>query len=95
MLQKVWECSQNGFGSMRTNRNSLEMYVKNPFSRIRVWLSMGVVSQTQICLIYEHANKCGGKEKYSSVRYVIDKVDRLVDICNNTDMSMNIKDVKC
>ena len=76
MLQKVWECSQNGHGSMRTNRNSLEMYSKNPFSRMRVWLSMGVVSQTQIRLIDEHADKCGGKEKYSSVRYVIDKVDR-------------------
>ena len=87
MLQAVWEKYCDEFGEMRTNRNTTEHYFKNSYNRMRVWLAAQVLSQTQIRLIDEHADKYGGKEEYGPLREVLEKVDRLIGICNNTDMS--------
>jgi len=47
-------------------------------------------------MIHAHAEKCGGEAEYTPIREVIEAIDRLVDIYNNTGMSTVVftKDVK-
>ena len=54
---------------------------------MRVHLAMQVVSQSMVNMIDAHAEKCGGMDEYEPMREIICGIDRVVDICNNTDMS--------
>jgi hypothetical protein len=54
---------------------------------MRVYLAVQVMSDTMRQMILRYAKKCGGMDKYSSILKIIEKIDRLVDICNGTQMS--------
>ena len=54
---------------------------------MRIYLAVQVISETMLRLIENNAQFCKGIERYSSIVEIIKKVDRLVDICNGTDMS--------
>ena len=90
MLKDLWQ-----FGQMQGSLGDLRIDVltddhwppKKSYSRMRVHLSVQAFSQCTLRLIDRCAPNCGGISKYSSQIEVIKKVDRLVDICNNTSMS--------
>ena len=54
---------------------------------MRVHLAVQVVSNSMVRLINDYAKICGGEKKYESLKLMIIKIDRLVDIMNNTDVS--------
>ena len=45
------------------------------------------MSDTMRQMILRYAEQCGGIDKYSSILKIIENIDRLVDICNGTQMS--------
>ena len=51
---------------------------------MKVFLATQVVSSTVVKLIDMHVDKCGGVTKYNPLKAIIQKVDHLVNICNNT-----------
>ena len=86
-LEKIWKCDNGRLGDLRTNILTTDHFNKNPYSRMRVHLAMQVLSQSMMHMIDAHAEKCGGMDEYEPMREIICGIDRLVDICNNTDMS--------
>ena len=52
-----------------------------------VHLDVQVVSNSMVRLIKYYAEKFGGKEIYTSLSTMVSKLDKLVDIMNNTYVS--------
>ena len=76
MLQDIWEQDSGRMGDIRTNILTLDHFLKNSYSRMRVHLAVQVMSNSMACLIKSHAEACGGQEKYKSILRIIERVDR-------------------
>ena len=90
MLQQLWLCDQaeTKVGIIRTNFLTHDHWPpRTSFHRMKIFLVTQVVSATVIQLIDRYAIQCGGAAKYASIRALITHIDRLVDICNNTQMN--------
>ena len=87
MLRNVWECDAGKMGNIRTNILTDDHFNKNSYSRMRVHLAVQVVSNSMVRLIDDYADNCGGRDSYKSLKLMVSKIDRLVDIMNNTDVS--------
>jgi hypothetical protein len=84
MLEDMWIADGGGEGSgLRTDKFSQDHFTKDAFNRMRVYLAVQVCSMSMCELIDLHATR-DLKPLYQSLRRVIVKVDRLVDICNGT-----------
>ena len=90
MIQQLWLCEQGEakLGSLRINFLTDDHFPpRTSFHRMKVFLATQVVSATVIRLIDMHADKCGGNKKYQPIRSLIEKIDLLVDISNNTKVN--------
>ena len=87
MLRNVWECDAGKMGNIRTNILINDHFNKKSYSRMRVYLAVQVVSSSMVKLIDDHADICGGRDNYKSLKLMVSKIDRLVDIMNNADVS--------
>ena len=90
MLKYIWACaeSKTTISNLRTHGLTPDHFdLKNSHSWMRVYLSVQVFSQTMIHLIITYRDECGGKEKHAPTVIIIEGIARLVDICNNTEMS--------
>ena len=94
-LKKIWQLDNGKLGDIRTNKLTEDHFDKNAYSQMRVHLAVKVFSQSMIDLIKAHAEKCGVIGKYKSIIVVIEKLDRLVDICNGTGMGNQGIDKNC
>ena len=96
-LKKHWEvdCGDSLVGDLRTNIFTPDHFPpnKNAYSRMRVHLAVQVKSQSAIRIFRDNAEKCSGIAEVEPHIAVIEKVDRLIDIWNNTGMS-NRKEFK-
>ena len=54
---------------------------------MRVHLAVQVVSNSMMRLIDDYTDMCGGRDSYKSLKLMVSKIDRLVGIMNNTDVS--------
>ena len=87
MLRNVWDCDAGKMGNIRTNILTDDYFNNKSYSRIRVHLAVQVVSNSMVRLIDDYADNCGGRDSYKSLKLMVPKIDRLVDIMNNTDVS--------
>eukprot|EP00957_Ditylum_brightwellii_P175919 13395716-Ditylum_brightwellii.AAC.1 len=93
MLHQIFLASgsEGSFGSICNNHLTIDYFVdKNPLTHMRVYLAVRVTSSTMCCLIDWHADKCGGKEEYSPFCEIFSSLDRLIDICNATQMNHGV-----
>ena len=82
MIQQVWLCEQREATIANLRTIFLTTYHFPPrtlFHRMNVFLAIQVIG-----IIDMYADKCGGNEKYIPLRVLMTKLDRLVDISNNT-----------
>ena len=85
MLQQVWEKSPDGQGgaNLRITKLSKEHFLKNAYSRMRVYLATQVMSESMNGLIDDYADEVpGGKAAFKSLQVFIRHSDRLTDIVN-------------
>jgi hypothetical protein len=93
MLEAAWLCVDGKRGSS-LNMSPLTMnhYNLDTFLKMRTFLAVQVLSQTQIGVVREYCRREEGTTpgitlQYSSLIKVCDKMDELIDICNGTDRS--------
>jgi hypothetical protein len=94
MLQDVWEkysaCSFSG-ALQRERKLTYGHFVKNAFTRMRVYLSMQILSTSMVRIIDATAKDASpavegleAGQAYEGVRALCEKLNRLIDIMNST-----------
>ena len=104
VLQNVWEkynaCEASG-ALQRERKLTYGHFVKNAFTRMRVYLSMQIFSTSMVNIIDASAKDAapavgglGAGVSYTGVRTLCEKLNRLVDILNSTTEKNDIEFVK-
>lgn len=85
MIHHVWASHQSQINSLQVVRKLTEdHFVKNPHSRMRVYLATQVLSQNVLQMIEDYcADNEEEKQRYSSLLLCVKYLDTLVDICNH------------
>ena len=87
MIRRAWEdVEMGGISTLRQTKLTIDHFVKNPHSRMRVFLSVQILSSSVHELLWKYVD--GNDEltvKYSSLMSIVLMLDRLIDIWNHPD----------
>ena len=96
MIRRAWEAVEmGGMGTLRQSKLTMDHFVKNPHSRMRVFLAVQVLSSSVHELMKRFVE--GDKnmaDEYSSLMLVVSKLDQLIDIWNHPD-SKGVSFIDC
>ena len=85
MIRRAWEAVEmGGMGTLRQSKLTMDHFVKNPHSRMRVFLAVQVLSLSVHELMKRFVE--GDKnmaDEYSSLMLVVSKLDHMIDIWNH------------
>ena len=87
MIRKAWEAVElGGIATLTQTKLTVDHFVKNPHSRMRVFLAAQILSSSVHELLRKYVEGDEGMTaEYSSLMMVIKKLDRLIDIWNHPD----------
>ena len=87
MIRKAWEAVElGGIATLTQTKLTVDHFVKNPNSRMRVFLSAQILSLLvhELLRMYVEGDE-GMTAEYSSLMMVIKKLDRLINMWNHPD----------
>ena len=87
MLRNLWKCDAGKICHLGIKNPIDDHLLKKNYSKMYVHLAVQVLSNSMVRLRKDYADKCGGKESYTSLSTMVIKIDRHADILNNTYVS--------
>ena len=87
MIKRAWEAVElGGIGTLRQTKLILDHFVKNPHSRMRVFLAVQVLSNSVYEMMKSYVEGNGTlTNEYSSLMLLVSKLDKLIDMWNHPD----------
>jgi len=90
MIKAVWKATGGKSNQQQHTKLTLQHFEKNPFTRMRVYLAVQVLSNSVRIMLVEAVDDDSikvplDKSKYAHLIEFIEKMNRLVDICNGRD----------
>ena len=87
MIERAWETVElGGIGTLRQTKLTLDHFVKNPHSRMRVFLAVQVISSSVHEMMKGYVEGNGAlTDEYSSLILIVSKLDKRIDMCNHPD----------
>ena len=85
MIHKVWKGSITGINTLRVyEKLTDDHFIKNAHSRMRVHLSVQILSQNVIRMLYNYCTDDNERLKeYNSLLFMVEKFDTVIDIWNH------------
>ena len=84
MIEDVWRQQTGGINMLRTNKLTDEHFIKNAHSRMRVHLSVQVLSLSVFEMLKKHCHNNDGRTKdYASLMLIVQRLNTVVDVWNH------------